>query len=86
MPDTFPGLLWAPRAWLPGGWHRDVLLQVGTDGCWLRVEPGTSPPPRAQRLPAPVLPGLVNGHSHAFQRAFAGLAEQGTRDEDSLHA
>ena len=27
-------------------------------------------------LAGPVLPGLVNAHSHAFQRAFAGLAER----------
>ena len=26
--------------------------------------------------PAPLLPGLVDAHSHAFQRAFAGLAER----------
>ena len=30
----------------------------------------------AQVLPGPVLPGLVDAHSHAFQRAFAGLAER----------
>jgi formimidoylglutamate deiminase len=27
-------------------------------------------------LPGPVLPGLVNAHSHAFQRAMAGLTER----------
>jgi formimidoylglutamate deiminase len=40
-------------------------------------------PGDAYRLPGPVLPGLVNAHSHAFQRAFAGLAErrEGTHDD-----
>jgi formimidoylglutamate deiminase len=32
-------------------------------------------------LPGPVLPGLVDAHSHAFQRAFVGLAER----RDSTH-
>ena len=39
----------------------------------------------AVRLAGPVLPGLVDAHSHAFQRAFAGLAERreaGRRDDD----
>jgi formimidoylglutamate deiminase len=38
-------------------------------------------PPQARRLAGPVLPSLVDAHSHAFQRAFAGLAEQ--RDSES---
>ena len=35
-------------------------------------------------LPGPVLPGLVNAHSHAFQRAFAGLAERRNTDADDF--
>ena len=69
--------LWAPHAWLAGGWAEHVLLQVGPDGCWARVEAGVhEPPPDAVRLEGAVLPGLVDAHSHAFQRAFAGLAER----------
>ena len=69
--------IWTPRAWLPGGWREQVLLTVGSDGRWSAVEPGVAvPPPGAERLDAPLLPGLVNAHSHAFQRAFAGLAER----------
>ena len=75
MPD--PQLLWTPSAWLPGGWQRQVLLRIGGDGCWAEVQAGISPAPEtASVLPGPLLPGLVNGHSHAFQRAFAGLAER----------
>src|SRR5262245_23608064 len=75
--------LWAPRAWLQGRWHDDVRLDIAPDGTWAHVEAGT---PRAaarnaQALSDPVLPGLVNAHSHAFQRAFAGLAER----RDSPH-
>jgi formimidoylglutamate deiminase len=66
---------WAPAAWLPGGWQRDVLLVTDEQGHWRSVTPDTPCPPQAMVLDGPALPGLVNGHSHAFQRAFAGLAE-----------
>ena len=69
-------LLWAPRAWLPDGWHDHVLLRVGADGCWAEVSASVHEAPAdATVLQGAVLPGLVNAHSHAFQRAFAGLAE-----------
>ncbi|MFN7725326.1 MAG: formimidoylglutamate deiminase [Rubrivivax sp.] len=71
-----PGLLWAPWAWVGGQWLPQVLLRVGPKGQWAEVQPHTLPPPRAERLAGPVLPGLVCAHSHAFQRAFVGLAER----------
>jgi formimidoylglutamate deiminase len=70
-------LLWAPQAWLPGGWHQNVLLRIGNDGRWAEITPGVAVPPAgATVIDSPLLPGLVNAHSHAFQRAFAGLAER----------
>ena len=41
-------------------------------------------PDAAELLPGPVLPGLVNAHSHAFQRAFAGLAERREGEHDDF--
>ena len=77
MSDGRPDLLWAPRAWLPDGWREHVLLRIGRDGRWAEVSPGVAQPPEdASVLTAPLLPGLVDAHSHAFQRAFAGLAER----------
>lgn len=76
--------LWAERAWLPGGWRADVLLEVDAQGRWSAITPGTpQPPPDAERLQGPALPALVNAHGHAFQRAFAGLAErrEGAHDD-----
>jgi formimidoylglutamate deiminase len=35
-------------------------------------------------LPGAVIPGMVNCHSHAFQRAFAGFSEQGSDGQDSF--
>ncbi len=86
MPDAaLPRLLWAPQAWLPGGWQAQVLLQIGADGCWTTVQPGVATPPAgAQVLAGPLLPGLVNAHSHAFQRAFAGLAERRETEADDF--
>jgi len=78
MPEQ---LLWAERAWVGGGWRERVLLAIGPDGRWLTVAPGTPCPEHAARLPGPALPGLINAHSHAFQRAFVGLAER----RDSAH-
>lgn len=78
--------LWAPGAWLPGrGWASDVLLSIGADGRFEAVTPGVArAPDGATALPGPVLPGLVNAHSHAFQRAFAGLAERRAQVHDDF--
>jgi len=77
-------LLWAPRAWIDGRWRDAVLLRIGADGSWADVQPGTAAPADAEVLAGPVLPGLVDGHSHAFQRAFAGLAERREGEHDDF--
>jgi formimidoylglutamate deiminase len=74
-------LLWAPRAWVDGRWADAVLLAIDAQGFWCDVQTGQPAPPLATVLPGAVLPGLVNAHSHAFQRAFVGLAER----RDSAH-
>jgi formimidoylglutamate deiminase len=81
---TDPMLLWAPHAWVHGGWRQQVLLRIGADGRWSDVRTDTPAPSQATRLPGPVLPGLVNAHSHAFQRAFAGLAERRSGEQDDF--
>jgi formimidoylglutamate deiminase len=86
---TTARLLWAPRAWLSegagAGWREQVLLRIGADGCWADIRAGVAtPPPGAQVLAGPLLPGLVNAHSHAFQRAFAGLSERREQASDDF--
>ncbi len=66
--------LFAPLAFLPEGWAADVLLEVDAAGHFAGVTRGAAPG-SAARLAGPVLPGMPNLHSHAFQRAMAGLAE-----------
>ncbi|MBM3405910.1 MAG: formimidoylglutamate deiminase [Betaproteobacteria bacterium] len=76
--------LWAPLAWLDGHWQRQVLLESGQDGCWARITPGVPQPADAQALGGPVLPAVVNAHSHAFQRGFAGLTERREQPQDDF--
>ncbi|MBH9552551.1 formimidoylglutamate deiminase [Inhella sp. 4Y17] len=73
--------LWTPYAWLNGRWQDNVLLEIDSAGRWQAITPGVPQPADARALKGPVLPPLVDAHSHAFQRAMAGLAE--TRDSDS---
>jgi formimidoylglutamate deiminase len=58
-----------------GRWRASVLLELAPDGRWSAVQPEIPQPADATVLPGPALPGLVNAHGHAFQRAFAGLTE-----------
>lgn len=69
----------ADHALLPEGWARDVIFEVGEDGTLAAVlpnAPSSSSSGAAQPLRGPVLPGMPNLHSHAFQRAMAGLTER----------
>jgi len=65
--------LFADRALLPTGWTRQVRLGMAGDRIE-RVETGVRPRPEDRRVGS-VLPGFVNAHSHAFQRALAGRTE-----------
>jgi formimidoylglutamate deiminase len=65
-------LLHAKQVLTPQGWQHDVQISIGADGCISAIGPQTAPPDH--RCPI-VLPAPVNLHSHAFQRAMAGLTE-----------
>ncbi|PZR99673.1 MAG: formimidoylglutamate deiminase [Candidatus Nephthysia bennettiae] len=66
--------LWhAELAWL-GEVRERVLLEVEDDRL-VSVTSGVEAPPGVRRLSGLVLPGLVNVHSHAFQRALRGRSE-----------
>ena len=68
--------LWAARAWLGGRWRERVVFEADAQGHWSRIDADQPVPEGAERLDAAVLPPLVDAHSHAFQRAFVGLAER----------
>jgi len=69
-----------------GAWAQDVVLTVGVDGHWSNIQTKAAPEALrdAERLNGPVLPGIVNAHSHAFQRAIAGLTERAGAGQDDF--
>lgn len=75
--------IWAEQALLADGWHHGVTVEVGTDGRIARVVTSTRPPD-AQSVGV-LVPAPANCHSHAFQRAMAGLTERrGSQPSDSF--
>lgn len=75
------------RAWLPHGWANNVRLQIDAGqylpGALLSVDENATQGD-AEYLGEWVVPGVPNLHSHAFQRAMAGLAERQTNPQDSF--
>ena len=76
-------VFFAERALLPTGWATNVRIEVGKDGLLLSLEANTDAS-GAERVHGPLLPGMPNLHSHAFQRAMAGLAEVAGNPNDSF--
>ena len=70
---TTPLNLWFEKALLPDGWTRRVRI-TAHDGVITAVEARVEPGPQDERH-AITIPGMANLHSHAFQRAMAGLTE-----------
>ncbi|EUC13474.1 formimidoylglutamate deiminase [Paraburkholderia hospita] len=76
--------LFADHAYLPEGWRRDVLLQWDAQGALVSVTPDAQAPAGVAKASGPVLPGMPNLHSHAFQRAMAGLTEYRANATDNF--
>ena len=76
--------LFAADALLPTGWARNVLIAWDGAGRIAQVTPGATAPAGVPTAAGPVIPGMPNLHSHAFQRAFAGLTEYRGQAEDSF--
>ncbi|WP_152048955.1 formimidoylglutamate deiminase [Aureimonas psammosilenae] len=72
----------AGSALLPNGWAEDVRVSVA-GGMVEAIETGASPQVGDERVEM-LLPALANLHSHAFQRAMAGLAERRGPGADSF--
>jgi formimidoylglutamate deiminase len=81
---TTPARLYAPWALLPGGWARDVAVEVGGDGTIASVAAG-QPRDGAGDAGGALVPAMPNVHSHAFQRGVAGrTGHAGASGEDSF--
>ena len=67
---------WAAYAWLPDGCEAGVSFDV-QDGRFAKVRSGVQPQAGQEILSGVTLPGLANGHSHAFHRALRGRTHAG---------
>jgi formimidoylglutamate deiminase len=76
--------LFAEHARVQDGWRRDVLLEWDDYGTLIAVTPDTKQAPGVKKANGPVLAGMPNLHSHAFQRAMAGLTEYRANPMDSF--
>ena len=71
------------HALLESGWQRDVLITM-VGRTIAGVAANTSPPVGAEVLAGLAVPGVANVHSHAFQRAMAGVVERRGPADDSF--
>jgi formimidoylglutamate deiminase len=75
-------ILHAARALTPDGWKSDVRVAI-EDGVIVSVESGAGAREGDERH-AIKIPAAANLHSHAFQRAMAGLTEIRGREVDTF--
>ncbi len=65
--------IWAERALTASGWQDQVRVDIGPDG---RISGVSAGQPAQGHAVGVLLPAPANVHSHAFQRALAGLTER----------
>lgn len=82
---SFPvNRIFAERALLPGGWAENVAISLDASGRIAAIETGSAAAGSDERTAGPLIPAIANLHSHAFQRAMAGLAEVAGSGDDSF--
>ncbi|MBD1549009.1 formimidoylglutamate deiminase [Labrenzia aggregata] len=75
-------ILFADNALAPSGWKENVRVVITPDGKIAEVSEGATP--EGTRV-GTLLPAPVNLHSHAFQRAMAGMSERrGSESRDTF--
>jgi|SRR5689334_2213879 formimidoylglutamate deiminase len=77
-----PRKLHVDEALLPAGVASGVTITIGADG--LIAEVAVDDGAGAERIGGFAVPGMANVHSHAHQRAMAGLAERSGSGADSF--
>ena len=77
----------AEWALLPDGWHQSVQLKIDSRG---KIEQIESAAQEGNHSDAPhvqldiVVPGMINTHSHAFQRAMVGKTQRFSKPGDDF--
>jgi formimidoylglutamate deiminase len=69
----------AAMLWTPAGWQADAGFDIDEHGRITAID--IAEPTASARW---IVPGIANLHSHAFQRAMAGMAERQTHPADSF--
>ena len=76
--------LFAADALLPEGWRKNVRVEV--ESGLIKSVASDASAEGTERVAGPLIPGMCNVHSHAFQRAMAGLTEQSGPGGDNFWA
>jgi len=84
MSRDAPARIFATQALLPEGWRKNVL--VGIDRGVVTSVAVDASGEGADQLDGALIPGMSNLHSHAFQRAMAGLTEHSGPSGDNFWA
>ncbi|MCF7221248.1 formimidoylglutamate deiminase [Marilutibacter chinensis] len=75
------GMYWSPDDHRGSGWRAGMRAEVDGHGRIARLQPVQAGTHFSRHASDRILvPGVANLHSHAFQRAMAGMAERQTRD------
>ncbi|MCP4186011.1 MAG: formimidoylglutamate deiminase [Gammaproteobacteria bacterium] len=75
--------LWSASALLSDGWAKNVEMEIDDQGDILRISPEAAYK-QGEKLSV-LIPGMGNVHSHAHQRAMAGLGERAGLSYDGSH-
>ena len=74
--------LYAEKVLVGNQWQKDKTLSIDSNGYIKSIDDGKLE--GAESANGAVIPGMVNCHSHAFQRAFAGFSEYRGNPADSF--
>lgn len=75
--------LYAKKAFLPQGFEDDIRLDIDATGNITSIKTGAKPE-TGDMIADILIPGMPNVHSHAFQRAIAGLTEYTSSGSDTF--
>ena len=78
------GRIFAAEAFVEGRWRNNITLQWDAKGKLITVASSECTEPGIAIAAGPLIPGMPNLHSHAFQRGMAGLAESMVDPKDSF--
>jgi len=81
--ETLSNGIYSPDVLLPGGWARNVSIYWDETGLISDIELGFSDS-RLRSAQGPLVPGMINLHSHAFQRDLVGRTQLFTSAGDDF--